>query len=416
MAQSLQIKKINSLPSTFEKGTVYFYPAQKQILLGLGSGSTEGTHYVVFKGTDTTSSTSSTISMTATATSAAYPMLFSRTESMTSGNAYGIGYDAATLTYNPSSNVLHIGNSSTATIAHGTIKFGGKNGDDCYIGTDATNVTLNLSGPEGITFYEGTAGTTFMHWDGSFYPSNGGELGKSTYAWDDIYTKSMRVLSTGSIYFNGTSNYISGSSTTQLRLTGSSTINFMIGSTSKVTLSSSAFYPTTDSNTTLGTTSYYWSNAFLDAVKIGNSTSGTIAIGGNTITGYYNATSSSTSNYIQITAPGGVKCSAGFYETSDETLKKFKGEIPVDFEKLKQLPKQYFVWKSDEEEKLQIGTSAQEVQKVYPELVTEDEDGELSVNYAKLSVVALQAVDVLNDKRNELELRIAKLESLLSKE
>jgi hypothetical protein len=57
MAQSLQIKKINSLPSTFEKGTVYFYPAQKQILLGLGSGSTEGTHYTVFKGTDTDTNT-----------------------------------------------------------------------------------------------------------------------------------------------------------------------------------------------------------------------------------------------------------------------------------------------------------------------------------------------------------------------
>ena len=181
MAQSLQIKKINSLPSTFEKGTVYFYPAQKQILLGLGSGSTEGTHYVVFKGTDTTSSTSSTISMTATATSAAYPMLFSRTASMTSGSAYEIGYDAATLTYNPYSNTLHIGNLSTATASHGTIKFGGKDGDNCYIGTDSSNISLNLSGPEGITFYEGTAGTTFVHRNSSFYPSNGGELGHSAY-------------------------------------------------------------------------------------------------------------------------------------------------------------------------------------------------------------------------------------------
>jgi len=57
MAQTLQIKKVNARPSTFEKGTIYFNPSQKEILLGLGSGSTEGTHYVVFKGTDTDNNT-----------------------------------------------------------------------------------------------------------------------------------------------------------------------------------------------------------------------------------------------------------------------------------------------------------------------------------------------------------------------
>ena len=67
----------------------------------------------------------------------------------------------------------------------------------------------------------------------------------------------MRVLSTGSIYFNGTSNYINGSSTTQLKLTGSSTINFTIGSTSEASISSSAFYPTTSAGLTLGSSTYY---------------------------------------------------------------------------------------------------------------------------------------------------------------
>lgn len=414
MAQSLQIKKINSLPSTFEKGTVYFYPAQKQILLGLGSGSTEGTHYVVFKGTDTTSSTSSTISMTATETSAAYPMLFSRTASMISGSAYEIGYDAATLTYNPSSNTLHIGNSSTATASHGTIKFGGKDGDNCYIGTDSSNISLNLSGPEGITFYEGTAGTTFVHRNSRFYPSNGGELGHSAYPWDDIYTNSIRVLSTGSIYFNGTSNYINGSSTTQLKLTGSSTINFTIGSTSEASISSAAFYPTTSEGLTLGTSTYRWGNSYFGNIYVG-STSGTIYIGSTT-----NSISYSSSSGFVITASGGVKCATGFYETSDERLKEFKGNISVDFNKLKQIPKQYFTWKSDENSKIQIGTSAQEIQKIYPELVSEDKKGELSVNYSKLSVVALQAIDLLDDrckalenKNKELEERLSKLENLI---
>lgn len=404
MAQSLQIKKINSLPSTFEKGTVYFYPAQKQILLGLGSGSTEGTHYVVFKGTDTTSSTSSTISMTATATSAAYPMLFSRTASMTSGSAYGIGYDAATLTYNPSSNTLHIGNSSTATTSHGMIKFGGKNENDCYVGTDASNISLSLSGPEGITFYEGTAGTTFVHRDSSFYPSNGGSLGHSAYAWDDIYTKSAHVVGSGSIYFNGTSNYISAGTTAALNIIGGGIINFGIGSTTKVSLSSSTFYPTTSAGLTLGSSSYYWGTAYLGKT-------------------YFNSSSTAiegSSSKMTITASSGVYCGGGFYESSDENLKQFIGEIEIDFNKLKQIPKSYFTWNSDEDKKLNIGTSAQEVQRIYPELVNEDKDGNLTVAYNKLSVIALKAVDLLDDrckalenKNKELEERLSKLENLI---
>jgi hypothetical protein len=131
---------------------------------------------------------------------------------------------------------------------------------------------------------------------------------------------------------------------------------------------------------------------------------------------------SSTSNYltcanassgITIVSSGGVKCANGFYETSDENLKEFKGEIPVDFEKLKQIPKQYFVWKADDEEKVHIGTSAQEIQKIYPELVSENEKGELSVNYAKLSVIALRAIDVLSDKCDTLEERLMKLENVI---
>lgn len=99
----------------------------------------------------------------------------------------------------------------------------------------------------------------------------------------------------------------------------------------------------------------------------------------------------------------------GFYETSDENLKWFTGDIPVDFEALKSIPKQYFIWRN-RETPTNIGTSAQKVQKVYPELVSESE-GHLSVDYAKLSIVALKAIDVLNERIESLEKEIKELKS-----
>ena len=92
---------------------------------------------------------------------------------------------------------------------------------------------------------------------------------------------------------------------------------------------------------------------------------------------------------------GKVSAFNGFYQTSDANLKIFKEDIKVDFNKLKSIPKKYFYWKSDEMGKLQIGTSAQEVQKLYPELVSSDNEGVLSVAYDKLSILALKSIDEL---------------------
>lgn len=92
-----------------------------------------------------------------------------------------------------------------------------------------------------------------------------------------------------------------------------------------------------------------------------------------------------------------------FYETSDENLKDFSGDVDVDFAKLKEIRKSYFTWKDGETGKTQIGTSAQDVQKVYPELVSEDNKGNLTVDYAKLSIIALSAIDKLDERLSKIE-------------
>lgn len=86
----------------------------------------------------------------------------------------------------------------------------------------------------------------------------------------------------------------------------------------------------------------------------------------------------------------------GFYETSDARLKNFKDDIKA-LDVVSNIPTKYFTWKKDEiaknmDPELHIGTSAQEIQKFYPDLVTADEDGILSVDYARLSIIALAAI------------------------
>jgi hypothetical protein len=114
-----------------------------------------------------------------------------------------------------------------------------------------------------------------------------------------------------------------------------------------------------------------------------------------------------------------VTSSMGFFDTSDERKKNFIRPIDVDLEKLSNLKKHYFTWKDGNGE-MQIGTSAQEVKELYPELVNKAEDGTLTVAYNKLSVVALAAIDKLHNENTELkkkvktlEERLAKIESLL---
>lgn len=106
----------------------------------------------------------------------------------------------------------------------------------------------------------------------------------------------------------------------------------------------------------------------------------------------------------------GVYSKTALNVSSDERLKTFKGDISISLDDLKSLPKSYFTWNDDEKQKVRIGTSAQAVQKLYPELVEKDEKGYLGIEYETLSVVALAAIDKLYDYCKSLEHRIEILE------
>ena len=101
------------------------------------------------------------------------------------------------------------------------------------------------------------------------------------------------------------------------------------------------------------------------------------------------------------------------YAASDERLKDFGNNVEVDFNKLSEIPKVYYSWKDDEEKRQMIGTSAQKLKEIYPELVSENEDGKLAVSYEKLSIIALAAIDKLYKENEELKDRLKRIEEKL---
>lgn len=122
-----------------------------------------------------------------------------------------------------------------------------------------------------------------------------------------------------------------------------------------------------------------------------------------------------TVNDSNITVSNGnVTSSGGFYDTSDERVKNFGENIKVDLDKLSSLKKAYFQFNDNRDDNLShIGVSAQEIKELYPEIVRENEIGMLTVDYSKLSVIALEAVDVLYKKNKKLEERLNKIEQIL---
>lgn len=153
---------------------------------------------------------------------------------------------------------------------------------------------------------------------------------------------------------------------------------------------SSATYATTAAHAiTAGMSKTTWSNPSTSTFYIVGST--TAASGSNTL--IKNASVKVESN--------SVRASGGFYETSDARLKTITNDVEVDFERLKSIPKIQYIKKG--ETAPHIGTIAQDLQKVYPEFVEAGDDGYLVVDYAKLSVIPLKAVDILYDEVSKLK-------------
>lgn len=203
----------------------------------------------------------------------------------------------------------------------------------------------------------------------------------SAGAWM-IYKDSTRVIiptwksvgsSTTSIYFNSTGYPVAGSDVRYVLQSATATTNYrplVLGYTSTTTTSSLAA----------------------------------------TVT---NQVYVSTLLYVKPSA-GAIYCNAS-YQASDLNLKNIIKPLKVDLDKLSKLRKIYYTWKdSSSDTSLQIGMIAQDVESVYPELVSKNANETLSLSYDRLSVIALEGLDVLYQENKELRNRLDKLEKLVS--
>jgi hypothetical protein len=107
-----------------------------------------------------------------------------------------------------------------------------------------------------------------------------------------------------------------------------------------------------------------------------------------------------------VTAPG-------FFQSSDIRLKNVIEPLKINIKDILNIPSFYFTYKDKDNKRVNVGTSAQEVQKVFPEIVSTDSKGTLSVEYDKFGLIALELIktqqkeiDSLKYELNNLKLKI----------
>jgi hypothetical protein len=91
-------------------------------------------------------------------------------------------------------------------------------------------------------------------------------------------------------------------------------------------------------------------------------------------------------------------------ETSDTRLKKNIVPIQNSLQKITQLNGYNYYWKNENtDNSIQTGVLAQEVQKIFPNLVKEGKDGMLAVNYSGLIPVLIESIKELQRQIDELK-------------
>lgn len=104
---------------------------------------------------------------------------------------------------------------------------------------------------------------------------------------------------------------------------------------------------------------------------------------------------------------------SGAINYSDVRLKKDIKPLPNVLPDVLKLNGYTYYWKANKDTTQQIGVLAQEVQKVFPQLVRVDDKGILGVNYVQLVPVLLTAIKEQQKEIDELREKIEKIETMV---
>jgi hypothetical protein len=116
---------------------------------------------------------------------------------------------------------------------------------------------------------------------------------------------------------------------------------------------------------------------------------------------------------LMTLASGSLTVAGDIILSSDARLKSNIVTLGPTLISLMQLDAKLYTMKADKEQKQKIGLLAQEVQKVFPELVREDKNGMLAVNYQALVPVLINALKEQEGNYKELEKELSELETLI---
>jgi len=142
------------------------------------------------------------------------------------------------------------------------------------------------------------------------------------------------------------------------------------------------------------------------ATTAGSLTVDSVVIDGTTI-------GHSSDSDLMTLASGSLTVAGDVTISSDARLKSNIVALGPTLISLLQLEAKSYTMKNDAEQKQKIGLLAQEVQKVFPELVSEDENGMLAVNYQALVPVLINALKELESETSSLESQMSEFEKII---
>ena len=118
--------------------------------------------------------------------------------------------------------------------------------------------------------------------------------------------------------------------------------------------------------------------------------------------------SGSSTSTCTVNVQGKVNASSGFFQTSDERKKNVLSDLDLDkaYNLIDKCQTILYTLKEDNTNKEQIGMIAQEVQQFFPEIISEDTNGMLSLDYSKLTVIILKVLKDIIKRVSDLESKL----------